>query len=203
MRHPLITGTSLIALTLLLGIAVSAGFGSAQDQLVGAAIGMRTGETPPGAITLWQLVSWSGGGIQRYIIVALLALFLAVRYHWRLGLILAVTALASNLTSNALKLMFGRVRPDLVPHLDHAASFAFPSGHATSAALVYLLFALLIPTQRRRLWITVAVVMMFLTGLSRIMLGVHWTSDVLGGWLLGVGFAALGLGMARRWGPAR
>ena len=150
-------------------------------------------------IAFWTSVSWSGGGPQRYMIVAALALLLGLWHHWRSGVVLALVAPLSNAVSNFLKEAFARPRPDIVPHLDPVYnSLSYPSGHATNAALVYLLFALLVPTQRRGAWIATAAVLAFLTGVSRIMLGVHWPSDVIGGWMLGSGFALLGVALARR-----
>jgi undecaprenyl-diphosphatase len=198
MTRALVLGGSLVALCILLGVSVTAGFGRAIDHTIAAALGMREGQTPAGWISFWQAISWIGGGTQRYIIVALLALFLGLRHHWRLGAVLAGASLLSSFASDGLKFAFARVRPDLVPHLDHASSFAFPSGHATSAAVVYLLFAFVVPTKRRGLWLSAGIALTVLTGISRIMLGVHWPSDVVGGWLLGAGFAYAGLAVARK-----
>jgi membrane-associated phospholipid phosphatase len=197
-KYPLIFPAGLIAAVLLLGFAANAGWTSGFDHTIATALGMREDQTSAGSIRFWQMVSWIGGGTQRYIIVALLAIYLWLRHHWRLGAVLAGASLLSSFASDGLKFAFARVRPDLVPHLDHASSFAFPSGHATSAAVVYLLFAFIVPTQRRGLWLSVAIVLTILTGMSRITLGVHWPSDVLGGWLLGAGFAYAGLAVARK-----
>jgi membrane-associated phospholipid phosphatase len=192
------TAAGLITAMLLLGLAASAGWTNGFDHTIAAALGMRADQTPVGWIRFWQAISWIGGGTQRYIIVALLALFLWLRHHWRLGAVLAGASLLSSFASDGLKFAFARVRPDLVPHLDQASSFAFPSGHATSAAVVYLLFAFIVPTKRRGLWLSIGIVLTILTGISRIMLGVHWPSDVVGGWLLGAGFAYAGLAVARK-----
>jgi membrane-associated phospholipid phosphatase len=190
---------ALLALVLTLGLCVSHGWGGALDHALASAFGLRAGQSSATLIRFWQLVSWSGGGTQRYIIVGLLALALGVWHQKRAGLTLALASLLSSFASDGLKMAFARARPDLVPHLDHASSFAYPSGHATSAAVVYLAFALLIPTQRRTAWLAGGAALALLTGLSRIMLGVHWPSDVLGGWMLGAAFAIGGVAIARRW----
>jgi undecaprenyl-diphosphatase len=98
--------------------------------------------------------------------------------------------------SSALKLLFERDRPDLVPHAVSVYTASFPSGHAMLAAVTYLtLGALLIRVQRRRrvkaYLLAVALTLTVLVGASRVYLGVHWPTDVLAGWCVGAGWAAL------------
>ena len=97
-----------------------------------------------------------------------------------------------------MKLGFGRTRPDVIDHLDHVSSASYPSGHATSAAVVYLLLAWLAPPRWRAAAWTLAATMIILNGFSRIMLGVHWASDIVGGTMLGIAFALLGVWWVRR-----
>lgn len=104
---------------------------------------------------------------------------------------MGVTTLVAALTSDVMKYFFARVRPDLVAQLDPITSPAFPSGHANNAAVVYILFIMLVPQARHPLWQIAAATMISMTGVSRIMLGVHWPTDVLGGWMLGASFALM------------
>ncbi len=97
--------------------------------------------------------------------------------------------------SSLLKLLFGRPRPDLVPHLDVIHTASFPSGHATISTLTYLTLAALVAraVTRKRVrayLIGCAVALALIIGVSRIYLGVHWPSDVLAGWALGAAWAA-------------
>ena len=94
------------------------------------------------------------------------------------------------LLNHGLKAAFARARPDLVDHLVEVVSPSFPSGHALMSAAVYLTLAGLLgrrgvdaPVRRSLFWLAVALVL--LIGISRVYLGVHWPSDVLGGWVLG------------------
>ncbi len=179
----------LLLLVILLGFAVTADWGHNVDVAIGSAIGMRAGQTPDYIIDFWRFISWTGTGIQRYIFVTLLALLLGFWRRWQYGVGFVVASILSLGASEYLKYAFHRARPELVPHLDIAHNFAYPSGHATSSAVVYLLFALIVPAQKRGGWLLAAAVLMALTGYSRIALGVHWFSDVIGGWMLGSFFA--------------
>ncbi len=112
------------------------------------------------------------------------------------ALLVAISVGGGVLLSSLLKSSFGRARPDLVPHADVVNTLSFPSGHAMSAAVVYLtLGALLARAQEHRrlkfFLIGVAVTLTLLIGISRVYLGVHWPSDVLAGWCLGSAWALL------------
>ncbi|MFI7598055.1 phosphatase PAP2 family protein [Actinoplanes sp. NPDC049681] len=119
----------------------------------------------------------------------------------RLALWVVTTMVVGGVLGAVLKLLVGRHRPDLLEPVARAAGFSFPSGHALNAALTAGVFVLvLLPVVRHRwaLWAG-AVTVTVLTGLSRIVLGVHWTSDVVGGWLLGAAVvAATAMAFTRR-----
>lgn len=190
--RPQATSAALIAATILLGFAVGADWTQAADWQVSHALALRVDESDPAFIAFMQWASWIGGGTPRWIIVILLC---ALVWHWcgpRCAVALGGASLFSNLASSLFKLGFGRARPDLIDHLDHQTSYSYPSGHATSAAAVYLLLAWLAPPRWRRYAWTLAAAMIILNGFSRIMLGVHWASDIVGGTMLGTAFAVLG-----------
>ena len=202
--HGYLAAALLFIGTCLIGWAAARGQRLWLDAPLSAALALRQGQSPDWLIAAMQAISWPGGGPQRTPIVVAIALGL---WRWRgaaAGWALALAALISNWISGWLKLSFARVRPDLVPHLDNVAgSLSYPSGHATSAAAVYLAFALLSPAQWRGRMLAVAALLAFLTGLSRIMLGVHFASDVLGGWMLGTAFALLAHELCQRWSAVR
>lgn len=194
----LIAAAGLILAVILLGFAIGAGWTQAIDLRVSTGLVLHVGESSPALISFMQWASWIGGGTPRWIIVILLC---ALIWRWRgqrHALALAGASLLSNLASNGLKLAYGRVRPDIIEHLDHQMSASYPSGHATSAAVVYLLLAWFTPPHWRRAAWSLAGTMIVLTGASRIMLGVHWASDILGGTMLGAAFALLGVWWASR-----
>lgn len=185
----LLTSLVLFVLVIVLGYAVTAGWFHAFDLVVSHALNMQRGVSPDWLILIMQGISWIGGGVQRYIVVTILTAALWRWWGWGAGLAMGLTTLVSAFTSDVMKIFFGRIRPDLVAHLDPISSPAFPSGHANNAAVVYILFIMLVPQARHPLWQLAAAIMIILTGLSRIMLGVHWPTDVIGGWMLGTSFA--------------
>lgn len=107
------------------------------------------------------------------------------------AVLLVGTVIGSSSSMFWLKAMIGRPRPQVVPHLMEVTSMSYPSGHATMGITLYLALALLggwaIGAGRavHGYALTVATVVGLLVGVSRVALGVHYPSDVLGGWLLG------------------
>lgn len=101
-----------------------------------------------------------------------------------------------------LKDHFLRPRPQIVPRLVPAWNPSFPSGHALLSSAVYLsiavLVARLVPYRRVRLYVLgLAAVLVALIGFSRVLLGVHYPTDVVGGWIIG-GMWALLCGIGAR-----
>lgn len=190
-QAPTIAALTLVAM-ILLGFAVGAGWTEGIDRAISAALALRVELVDPALVTFMQAVSWIGGGIPRWVIVILLC---GLVWHWcgpRCAVALGGASLVANLASSLLKRGFSHPRPDVIEHLDQQSSFAYPSGHATSAAVVYLLLAWLAPPRWRAWAWALAGAMILLNALSRIMLGVHWASDIVGGTLLGTAFALLG-----------
>jgi YegS/Rv2252/BmrU family lipid kinase len=110
------------------------------------------------------------------------------RRNYREARMFAIACTGSFLLDNGMKLLFERPRPDLWEPLVETTNASFPSGHALNATVMYgfiaYFLALRFPKQTR--WIyTGATVLVLAIGFSRLYLGVHWPSDVLGGWSLG------------------
>lgn len=137
----------------------------------------------------------------------LLAVVLWLRRARRLALWIAATMVGGAAIDEVLKVAVNRARP-VFPHpVAIAPGPSFPSGHAFTATLgagVVLLAVL--PLLRRRgkflAWI-VAVLVALAVGYSRLSLGVHWTSDVVGGWLLGIGLLAATTAAFETWRSER
>jgi undecaprenyl-diphosphatase len=121
-------------------------------------------------------------------------LVLAGKRHAALFLVVAVGG--GVLLSYGAKAIYERPRPDLVVHAARVFTSSFPSGHSMMAAVVYLTLGTLLarvqPQRLLKLWlIGLAVLITVAVGISRVYLGVHWPSDVVGGWALGASWAML------------
>ena len=186
-----ISAIILMALVIALGYAVTAGYLRTFDLAVSNALNMQRGASPDWLILLMQGISWIGGGVQRFIIIGILTIALWRWWGWGSALAMGVTTLVAAFMSEVLKYFFDRLRPELVAQLDPITSPAYPSGHSNNAAVFYILFIMLVPQARHPGWQLAAAIMILLTGLSRILLGVHWPTDVIGGWMMGASFACM------------
>lgn len=134
-------------------------------------------------------------------VVALL--FLKLR---REAVLFALTVAGGWVANTAVKLLVGRERPQIVPHLMEAGGESFPSGHSFNAAVVYIAMAIAFAALSRRhsvryTLIASAMVLSAMVAWSRVLLGVHFPSDVIAGWLGGAGWAFLAAALLYR--PAR
>lgn len=131
-------------------------------------------------------------------LTATLALWLCGYRYLAIGLV--VSLVAAFLASTVLKITIARQRPDIVEHAALTFTASFPSGHAFLSAATLLTIASFVGLASRRTDIArfcmaMAVIVTGLIGLSRIYLGVHWPTDVLGGWCLGIVWS----GVATAW----
>jgi undecaprenyl-diphosphatase len=141
-----------------------------------------------------DITAFGGTGPLAFITLAGMV-YLLLRRRRRTALFLFAAIAGGQLLSSLLKAGFDQPRPDLVPHGMHVYTASFPSGHAMMTAIVYLTLAALLARSesRRRLkafLLLLATSVTLLVGISRVYLGVHWPSDVLGGWMIGSAWAA-------------
>jgi undecaprenyl-diphosphatase len=137
-----------------------------------------------------------GGYAVLSLVTASAVIYLLMARKRGAAVLVIASVVGGMLLSTALKLGFERPRPDLVPHATQVYTASFPSGHAMLSAIAYLtLGALLARVQERRrikaFFLGLAVALTLLIGVSRVYLGVHWPSDVLGGWCIGAAWASL------------
>jgi undecaprenyl-diphosphatase len=135
------------------------------------------------------------GGVAVLTLIVLFSVCYLVLVRKRAAALFLLVAVLGGVACNvAMKTLFDRARPDLIPNAPIELSASFPSGHALLSAVTYLtLGALLTRVEAdrriRSYFLFVAVTLTVLVGLSRLYLGVHWPTDVLGGWCFGAAWA--------------
>lgn len=137
-----------------------------------------------------------GGGMIIALFTLAVAGYLWLRKKYQPLILLIVTVIGGGVLDFALKLIVGRGRPTVVSHFVNVDSFSFPSGHSLMSMAVYLVLAAILSPQLpdRRARVYIVAFALFLTcsiGISRVYLGVHYPSDVLGGWCIGLAWATL------------
>jgi undecaprenyl-diphosphatase len=130
------------------------------------------------------------------LIVLAVAGFMLVQQRYHSALVILFAAASGELTNWAFKNLFDRPRPTIVPHLREVLTPSFPSGHAMESAIIYLtLGAMVMRMVEGRLsklyCMGMAILLTVLAGLTRVFLGVHYPTDVLGGWMLGFLWASV------------
>lgn len=184
---PLLFAVALATLVALLGIAVSAGLLEGFDRAVISVV--RSDElrgllSPLRAITELG-ATWAVTAVAVGVVVAGVA-----AGRSRLGIVGAVTIGLASLANTGLKRYVARERPDLLEPIVVEHGFSFPSGHSALSAVAFGMVALLVlrsglDGRARAALVSLMMVIVFLVGLSRIYLGVHYPSDVLAGWAAG------------------
>ncbi|HET7463568.1 MAG TPA: phosphatase PAP2 family protein [Longimicrobium sp.] len=137
-----------------------------------------------------------GAGTVVWLLVIVASVFLWVSRHRYSVLLLWVSILGSGLINATMKLFFDRPRPHLFPwRVPYAGLSSFPSGHSMTsmvcyATLAYLITRLVDSRFLRRFTIGLAAVIVVLIGLSRMYLGVHYPTDVLAGFIMGLAWSS-------------
>jgi undecaprenyl-diphosphatase len=137
-----------------------------------------------------------GGGTVIVIITVVVVGFLLLQKNYNAMWLILIATIGGALVGFGLKELVGRERPPMIFHLVYVSSLSFPSGHSMISAVVYLTQAFLLSRIQKKksirvYIITVALVLTFLIGISRVYLGVHYPTDVLAGWSIGFAWAFL------------
>jgi membrane-associated phospholipid phosphatase len=157
----------------------------------------------PGLVRFLDDVSTVGAPRTFWVLVALMVVVLVVRRAGRLALWAAVTMAGAALLDNVIKTVADRARPYFADPVASAPGKSFPSGHALeSLAGCAILLAVALPVMRplwRRIAVGAAVAVVALIGFARVTLGVHYLSDVVGGWIFAAGWVAATMAAFRIW----
>ena len=203
---------TLFALAVLV---VAVPFGVLTDQVVRSGPLLRVDDGVADAVRGWMArqPGWlvaavravSDAGKPPYLtaLAGLATLYVVLRDRVRLGVFLVTTALLGGVLNSTIKVLVDRPRPDDVAALVEAHGRSFPSGHAMESAVVYgallLAFLPVVPRRGRPYAVAATVTLVVAIAASRVALGVHFLSDVVGGLLLGVAWLAASVAAFRLW----
>ncbi|MBA2632605.1 MAG: phosphatase PAP2 family protein [Chloroflexi bacterium] len=192
-----------VGIVVLLAIAVTSGVSDAFDRSIVEAVranGLHDLLSPLRTIT--EL-----GSTGAVTVVAVLTLLVGVLIGpWLHGVAGAITIGLASLGNEALKAIIARARPDLLDPIVAERGFSFPSGHSALGMVAWGTFGVLVmrsrlPRRVRLGIVALLAVVIFLIGVSRIWLGVHYPTDVLAGWTAGAVIVLLYARLTRRVSP--
>jgi undecaprenyl-diphosphatase len=171
-----------------------------------AATGLNRLVAPHAAVvSIIKAVTWLGSDGVLWTVTGLAVVALAIRRRWRLALYLLVVGAGVLTLDPVLKVLVGRLRPVVGHPIAFGQGDSFPSGHSLGSIVCYgALFLVFLPATRgvwRRVFTAVIGTLIVAIGISRLLLGVHYISDVLGGWALGItwlGITAFAFELSRR-----
>jgi len=154
-------------------------------------------------VAVLQKVTDLGGRPIMLWLVGVAAVGMLIRRRWRLAAYLIVTGVGALLLDPSLKLLVGRLRPIVEDPIASAPGNSFPSGHALGSMVTYgallLVFLPAVPRRARVPLMAAAGAVVAAVGFTRVALGVHFVSDVLGGWLLGAAWLGVTAHAFRLW----
>lgn len=144
---------------------------------------------PPSAVSLWRGITFLGSGFVITALTVVSIVVFALRAEWQALKYLVVAMIGAVIIDTGLKTIVHRARPPEVFANTMPSSYSFPSGHALFAFVFYLSVAMIVAPRlngiaRATFW-SVAVLLVVLIGASRLFLGVHYPTDVLGGYIAG------------------
>jgi undecaprenyl-diphosphatase len=185
-----------VAVVALLGSAVRGGFDPLLRLDTTVSDALYVGDHRATAVD-WLLRTLTSPGLSvfRLVLAVPVLVLLARRRAWWTALwVLTAVVLIGPLTA-VLKNFFGRVRPGFPGGGAQYDTLSYPSGHASGIATLVTVGLILawplLSARGRRVGLLIGAVVVVVVGNTRIWLGVHYPSDVVGGWALGVGFALL------------
>jgi membrane-associated phospholipid phosphatase len=202
----LITSGALLAVlaAIVLGLADGASENNGLASIDPAVWQWMVEQRTPALTTLAIVVTEIGSTLSMSVIAGATVVYLLIKHRRGDAALVAVVAAGAGLLVRVGKATVGRERPPENFRLVTETNESFPSGHAlASAAILGVILAVLVPSIRgrgARIAVLVGVGLFVMAiGLSRLYLGVHWTTDVIGGWVTGLAWLALCLTVRQVW----
>lgn len=157
----------------------------------------------PAEVAALKAISLLGKPSWLTVLVGATLVWLMVRRRVRQAAFLAATSVGGGAVNTLVKIAVGRPRPDLEEPVATAFGNSFPSGHSMGSAVCYgallLVFLPLVSRRLRPVFVTGTVVLVMAIGISRLALGVHFLSDVLAGYVLGLAWLAASVAAFETW----
>ncbi|WMM25611.1 phosphatase PAP2 family protein [Tissierella sp. MB52-C2] len=194
-----------IALSLMLILFFTLGFmvkGSSEGILFDVKIIEYVhNNTIPGILKFMRFISFVGSANFLLPVTAMIISYTLIKKKYYISKLLLLSTLGSYILNFILKQIFHRTRP-IEYFLVKQGGLSFPSGHSMVTMSLYSTIAFLLAKKvkdkgKRRLIYTISFVMICLMGISRIYLGVHWPTDVIGGYLMGYVFYCLSITLVK------
>ncbi len=198
-RAAVVAAVLLVLGGVLIGVAVTGGLRGDDRGLLTAAVTERS----PGLTTAAVVLTTVGNTAATAVLAIVVGGVLFVRGRRADGVYLVATMATASLVFTLVKNLLDRPRPPAELQVLRETNESLPSGHATMSATVVTAIVILawphLAVPGRALAVAAAVLWVGAVGATRIYLGVHWFSDVLAGWTLGLGWAGLGAAVLLWW----
>ena len=193
-RQPVLLMASLPALALF--VALSLSIDSSWLHSIDYDVLLTANISSPAGHRLFQLITVFGSDYVLGVTLLLTAIILYRHGMFTEMLTAIAVGLSAKLLEQILKALFQRSRPFAIAH-EVIAGYSFPSGHSLNSIAIYGVVLLLLAVNTRSVFFKLLIllpgwVFLFMIGASRVVIGLHWPSDVIGGWLLGVFLVSLG-----------
>ena len=191
-----IAGLMLLGLGLALAFVIASNIGAANARDLPSNIWFfDLGRVHPEIHSTADGFSWFADGVRNIVVVPVVTVVLLACRQWRWAVFLVVSSQVGLLISNALKFSIARQRPPLIESTDFQLHLSFPSGHTLSGLTVWVAMAMiawyLLPRPFGDIATVALVVIGLANGPSRLILGKHWLTDVLGAWMVAGGWLML------------